>query len=428
MKLTSNELHSPNFEMSNFSKKRVDCRLCHSINLELVLKLTPTPPANELVTREETQKPQDTFPLDIFFCKNCFHVQLLEVVDPSRLFKNYVYVSGTSKDFVKHFETYANNMISRYGLNSKDFVFEIGSNDGTLLSFFKTQGLKILGIDPAERIGHEANQKGIPTLIDFFNSTLAAKVVKEHGLASLIVANNVYAHIDDIDSVTEGIKILLKDEGVFTFEVSYLKDVFEKTLFDTMYHEHLCYHSVISLQKYLDRHQMKLIMVEAINTHGGSIRVHACKKVAQHATHPSVGEFIQKEHEQGFDKAATFHKFNEKINKLGDELVTLLKKFKSEGKKIAAFGLPAKATTLMYHFKIGPEYIDYVVDDNPLKQNLFSPGFHIPIYPSSQIKIDRPDYLVILAWNFADYIIKNNQDFLKDGGHFIVPLPEVKVI
>jgi len=225
-------------------RTRESCRLCSSRALERVLSLTPTPPANAFVTAVERDRPQPVFPLDLHFCRDCGHVQLLTVVDPRVLFENYVYVSGTSPVFVRHFEAYADDVMRYFSLEHGALAVDIGSNDGTLLGFFQKAGLRILGIDPAKAIAEAATARGIPTIAGFFTPASAARIRAEHGPAAVITANNVFAHIDDLSGVTEGVRSLLSPDGVFVFEVSYLVDVIEKTLFDTIYHEHLCYHSV----------------------------------------------------------------------------------------------------------------------------------------------------------------------------------------
>jgi len=408
--------------------RRKNCRLCGSTSLELVLSLRPTPPANELRSASETGKEQEKFPLDIFFCNDCHHCQLLDVVSPERLFQNYVYVSGTSPVFVKHFQNYASDVLKKYNLSPGGFVVDVGSNDGTLLQFFKQAGYRVLGIDPAVDISETANENGIPTLTDFFSPALAERIVKDHGSANVIVANNVFAHIDDLKSIVDGIKILLDPEGIFVFEVSYLLDVVEKTLFDTIYHEHLCYHSVGPLKRFFEKNGMELIDTMRVSSHGGSLRAVAKLQNSSRIAAPSVEQLINLEKKLGLDKASTFKKFGDDIQKVGHELKSILASLKNEGKKVAGYGFPAKATTLMHHFEIGPELIDFVIDDNPLKQGLYTPGLNIPVVSSAVLKEQKVDYLLILAWNFAQPIMEKLKDFKQDGGHFIVPLPKVEVI
>jgi SAM-dependent methyltransferase len=391
-------------------------------------ELVATPPANAFVSQSSLQKTQQSFPLEMFFCENCAHVQLLDVVNPALLFENYVYVSGTSPVFVKHFEQYANTIHNDYSSENGALAVDIGSNDGTLLGFFLKNGYQVLGIDPAREIARQATESGIETWPEFFTGSLSEKIRSNRGPASVVTANNMFAHADDLGGILDGIYSLLSDNGIFVFEVSYLIDVYESTLFDTIYHEHLSYHSVKPLVRFMAAHGMRLIDVQRINTHGGSIRCVACRSEADHAIKPSVDQAIFNEAELGLHSLSTFKSYAEQIDQLGNELASLLRKLKSEGKKIAAYGAPAKATTLMYHFGLGPDFIDFIVDDSPLKQGLFSPGMHIPVLPSSAIEENKPDYLLILAWNFAQPIISNNAAYLEAGGKFIIPIPQVEIV
>ncbi len=408
--------------------RRTSCRLCGGGALERVLSLTPTPPANAFIAKSELSAAQPVFPLDVFFCSACGHVQLLDIVDPSILFENYVYVSGTSPVFVKHFEDYASDMIGRFTPAAGALVVDIGSNDGTLLGFFKRAGMTVLGVDPASAIAEDATRRGIETWAGFFSPDMAARIRAERGPAAIVTANNVFAHIDDLGVVLAGVRLLLAPEGVFAFEVSYLGDVVEKTLFDTIYHEHLSYHSVKPLVRFFAANGMELIEALRVPSHGGSLRGIAKLKGGPRKVGASVAEMLADETKAGLDRAETFVKFGRDIEAIKTELSQLLRGLKAEGKSIAAFGAPAKATTLMYHFGIGPEVVDFVVDDSPLKQGLFTPGLHIPVVPASEIAIRRPDYLIVLAWNFAPAIIAKNSVFRDNGGRFIVPLPRVEVI
>lgn len=408
--------------------RRKDCRLCGSLALKNVLSLTPTPPANSFVPKSKLFEAQETFPLDLFICSNCSHIQLLDVVDPKILFENYVYVSGTSPSFVKHFEKYAQSISATYAKGSTSLIVDIGSNDGTLLKFFKDYGFNVLGIDPAKEIAKEANQKGIPTIDDFFTQEIAYSVHEKHGPAQIICANNMFAHSDNLNAIANGIKILLADDGVFVFEVSYLVDVISKTLFDTIYHEHVSYHSVKPLVSFFQKHGMELIESVRIPTHGGSIRGVAQKKLGHRKVGLSVKQCLAEEERLQLDLSETFVNFGLKINSLKKVLIETLTLLKRKGKRIAGYGAPAKATTLMYHFDIDSELIDFIIDDSPIKQNLYSPGLHVPVLPASAIESTQPDYLIILAWNFAEPIISNLGAFHNRGGRFIIPLPEFKIL
>lgn len=413
--------------MPQHCHRRTNCRLCQGERLTLAFSLTPTPPANAFVGKEALNSRQESFPLNVYFCDDCFHVQLLDVVDPSVLFENYVYVSGTSPVFVAHFKEYAKDLINRFSPPRDSLAVDIGSNDGTLLGFFRDAGLRVLGVDPARDIARMANERGIETLPEFFSPELATKMRADYGPASLVTANNVFAHIDDLRGVVAGVRELLAPDGVFAFEVSYLVDVYEKTLFDTIYHEHLDYHTVKPLRDFFAANDLEMIEAARSPSHGGSLRGMAQLSGADRPVGASVGEMVQLEERLGLDRVETLIAFADRIDALGQKLGSLLAKLKAEGKSIAGFGAPAKATTLMYHFGIGPDIIDFIVDDSPLKQGLFSPGYHVPVLSSESIYNRKPDYLLILAWNFAEPIMANHKAFTAGGGRFIVPLPELEI-
>ena len=407
--------------------RRNTCRLCGGKDLTLVISLQPTPPANAFVSKDALDQAQECYPLDVFFCESCAHVQLLDVVEPKILFENYVYVSGTSPVFVEHFRAYANDVISRFTAPDNGLAVDIGSNDGTLLRFFRDAGWRVLGVDPAKDIAQQATLSGIETKTAFFTPELAATIKKEKGPAKVITANNVFAHADDLKGITQGIHALLDDDGIFVFEVSYLLDVVEKTLFDTIYHEHLAYHSVKPLVQFMATNDMELIDAQRVDSHGGSLRAVAQKKGGPRKASSALAKAVAQEEALGLNKAETFKKFAADIENLKNDLGQLLHRLKTEGKSIAAFGAPAKATTLMYHFGIGADIIDFIVDDSPLKQGLYSPGMHIEVVSSAAIKERNPDYLLMLAWNFAQPIMEKQTDFKTRGGKFIIPLPKLEV-
>jgi len=409
--------------------RRPDCRLCGSRSLNLVIQLAPTPPANALLRQEQLNDGGEVkYPLDLFFCNSCTHLQLLDVVDPEILFRNYVYVSGTSPVFVEHFRRYRDFLVERYAVKSSNLAFEIGSNDGTFLKFFAEKGMAVLGVDPATKIAEAATRSGIPTLPLFFHDGTAKEIERTHGKAAYILANNVFAHIDDLHSIAQGVERLLADDGVFAFEVSYVVDVLDKTLFDTIYHEHLDYHAVGPLIPFLERHGLELIDAVRVESHGGSLRGIAQKMDGPRKKSQTVGELLALEKQKQLDKPETYQAFARNVESLGRHLSERLRALKAQHKHIAAFGAPAKATTLMHQFNIGADSIDFIVDDSPWKQGLFSPGTHVSIVSSEEIYRRNPDYLVVLAWNFADSIIQKHKKFSEQGGHFIVPLPQLKEV
>ena len=415
--------------MSNY--KMIDqCRLCDCTFLIKRLTLTPTPPANEFLDRP---KEQEVFPLELLECGDCGHIQLSCVVDPSRLFSNYVYVSGTSPSFVKHFENYATNVIEKFVLQPNDFIVEIGSNDGTLLNFFQNAQMKVLGIDPAKQISERANQNGIETWNEFFDDSTVSRIKEK---AKIVVANNVMAHIEDLKGVVKNIKNILADDGVFIFEVSYLVDMCEKITFDLCYHEHLSYHHIGALKHFFTKMGMKLFDVKKIDTHGGSIRCFVSHQQSEYKVSDKIYEMmtyessigLKTEVELDFPASSIFHHMKSKIDHIQNELVSRLVELKSRGKTICIYGMPAKITTLMFKFQLGNDLIDFGIDDSFMKIGKYSPGKHIKVLSSKVLYSRKPDYCLIGAWNFADQIIEKHQEYLNQGGHFIVPLPEIREI
>ncbi|MCX5787946.1 MAG: class I SAM-dependent methyltransferase [Elusimicrobia bacterium] len=338
-----------------------------------------------------------------------------------------MYVSGTSPVFVNHFEEYAKDLIRRYQPGQGALAVDIGSNDGTLLRFFKEAGLRILGVDPAREISEAANKAGIETINGFFTPGLAARVKRERGAAAIVTANNVFAHADDLAGILDGVHDLLAPDGVFACECSYLADVVEKTLFDMIYHEHVAYHAVGPLKRFLERHGFELIEALRVESHGGSLRATSQKKGGPRRPGESVALRLKEEAALGIEKPETMKAFAAQIEARKRELSSLLEMLKAEGKTIAGFGAPAKATTLMHHFGLGKDVLDFIVDDSPWKQGLLSPGLHIPVVASEELYRRKPDYVVILAWNFAEPIMKKHAAYRAAGGHFVIPLPTVEV-
>lgn len=408
--------------------KRKDCRLCRSTDLVRVIDLTPTPPGNQFLKPEEAQQPEETFDLFVMHCQNCSHLQLGIVVDPEILFqRDYKYVSGTSPVFVRHFQEYAEWVCREYGIAAGGLVVDIGSNDGTCLRCFKELGFPVLGVDPAIEIAAEATASGIPTWAEFFDGGIAARIAAKHGKAAFITSHNACAHIDDLESVMRGVEALLDDDGVFIFEVGYAVDVYDNAYFDTIYHEHVDFHTVKPLVMFFERLGMAVVDVVRVPTQGGSIRVVVRKKTLPDLeVHDRVEACLALERARRFDDPETFREFARRIDRVGTELRHTLEAFLAEGKRIAAYGAPTKSTTLLTHFGIGDK-VEYIVDDNPKKQGLVSPLHHIPVVSRETLEESPPDYLLILAWNFAEPIMEMNRDFAGQGGRFILPMPDVKI-
>jgi SAM-dependent methyltransferase len=409
---------------------RTQCRMCNGSTLQKVMALTPTPPGNNFLSEAELALPEPRYPLELYFCSGCHHVQLGHVVDPRILYqKDYFYVSGTSSKFVAHLRDYAAEMIRRFELQPGALVADIGSNDGTCLRAFRDLGKsKVLGIDPATKIAKLATESGIDTIGDFFSHELAVRLREEHGPAAFITSHNACAHIDGLDDVIRGVRHWLADDGVFVLEVGYFLDVYENTWFDTIYHEHLDYHTVAPFKKLFERTGMEAIAVQRISPQGGSIRVMAQKAKGSLRPDGTVDELIALEKSRGLDRPETLVEFGRRIDSVGNDLRSLVKSLKAKGKSLAGFGAATKSTTLLSHFGLGREDLDFIADDNPMKQGLFSPSAHIPVVAPEEIYRRRPDYLLILAWNFAEPIMAMHSKYSGDGGKFIVPMPIPQVI
>jgi SAM-dependent methyltransferase len=323
---------------------------------------------------------------------------------------------------VAHFAEYAKTVADRFALSGDSLVVDVGSNDGVLLSHFKKHGTKILGIDPAENIAAEATRKGISTKTAFFKPEIAREIAEREGKASVITANNVFAHTDDILGFVEAIKELLSPDGVFIFEVQYLKDLIEKNLFDIVYHEHLLYYHLTPLVPFFKNKGLRIFDVERVPTHGGSIRVYVGWDAGPHQTSDRVALVLSGESQ--LNTLSTYAAFGKRIKAGGEKLRGLLLKLRAQGKRVVGYGAPAKATTLSYALGVDGTMLDYIVDDSPMKQGLYMPGTHIKIKAPEELYKDKPDYSLILAWNFSDSIVKNHRQFVENGGIFISPVPE----
>jgi len=392
-----------------------NCLLCQG-DIKLILSLGATPLANEFLS---VKKIQDIYPLNLMQCQKCQHIQLDTIVDREVIFKNYLYVSGTSTVNVKHFKDYAESIIKKFNLTSSDTICEIASNDGCFLKNFKEHNIKIIGIDPALNIAEQANKEEIFTIPEFFTEELANTINQKYGKCKVIVCNNMLAHNDNVCDIIKGVVKLLSPTGSFVFENSYLLDILNKTLLDLVYHEHIHHFHLTPLIKFFDQFNIEIYHVERLPNHGGSIRVFTAFK-NQYAIDNSVYQLLQLEK----DIDNKLQSFSNNIKNLKDNLNVLLNNFNKNNKKIAIYGMPAKATTLMYALNIDERLIDFAIDDNLLKQNTFSPGKHLPIYDNSAIEKFKPDVILILAWNFAESIMEK----IKFNGTWIIPLPTLKVI
>jgi len=364
------------------------------------------PIPNGFLTKKELKKPEVYYPLGVYFCENCNLVQLTHVVPPEIMFKNYLYIPSTSTTMIQHFKELANEAVKKFKLSPKDLVIDIGSNDGTLLNFFQEDEIKILGIDPASNLVKIARLKGVETIDDFFSVGLAKKILKEKGRAKLITATNVVAHINNLHNLCQGINLLLDREGVFIAEFPYLPDLLSKNEFDTIYHEHLSYFAIKPLTKLFEEHQMRIFDLKRIPVHGGSIRIYASHNQSCYKESETVREFLEQESLRKLHTKGPYDDFGRRVKVIKRDLLDLLRRLRAQGKTIVGHGAAAKGNVLLNYCGINTDLIDYIVDSIPFKQGRYTPGTHIPIFPEKRLEKEVPDYTLLLAWNFADEILK----------------------
>jgi SAM-dependent methyltransferase len=409
------------------SIRRSKCRLCDSDRLELVVPLAPTPVAEKYVSREDLDKSTMMFPLDLYMCRGCGHVQMVDVVDPAYLFDGYTYESGRTKRILDHFNEIAERTVSQYKVAAESLVIDMGSNDGSLLRQFKERGMRVLGIDPAREIARKATAAGITTVAEFMSRDLARRIKQEHGTAAVVCAFNVFAHTDDLAGMTDSVRELLDPAGVFVVEASYLLDIIERMLLGAIFHEHVSHHSIIPLVPFLQRHGLELLDVERNSIQGGSIVGSAGVAGGPHQSSPSVSELIALERDRNLQHPETLQQFAAKLTMMRQQVGDLVASIQTEGKTIWGYGAARSGTTLIAQMNLG-KIISHIVDDSPEKQHRFTPGDHIPVLPTEELYRHMPDYCFILAWIHARPIIQSNRAYLEKGGHFIVCVPQLQVI
>ncbi len=408
------------------NQAKTTCRICHSPEIEPVLSLGITPLADGLRRKEQLSQPEPTFPLNVAFCPRCSLVQLLETVPPEVLFcQDYPYYSSFSPALLQHSRGNALELIEARHLNARSLVMELASNDGYLLKNFVEQGIPVLGIDPAEGPARAAEKIGVPTLCTFFSESLAREMAAEGKSADVIIGNNVLAHVADLHGFVEGIGILLKEDGVAAIEMPYVKDLVDHCEFDTIYHEHLCYFSVTALDHLFRMHSLYLNNVKRLSIHGGSLRIYVEKK---ENVSPSVRDMLRTEAAEKVNQIDYYRDFAHRVEGIRKELRRLLQGFKQQGSRIAAYGAAAKGSTMINYCGIGKELVDFVVDRNTHKQGWYMPGQHIPVVATEALLEQTPDYVLLLAWNFADEILQQQKEYRERGGRFIIPVPNPRVV
>jgi len=408
------------------------CRSCGAGDLVTVLSLGRTPLANALLTAEQLTEPELTYPLDLAFCPNCALLQITETVPPEKLFRDYFYLSSFSDTMLAHAKKLVAQLLASRKLGPDSLVIEIASNDGYLLQYYKQASIPILGIEPAANIARVAEEeRGVPTVCEFFGETLAWRLKEQGRCADIIHANNVMAHVADLNGFVRGLKLLLKDNGVAIIEVPYVKEMLDRCEFDTIYHEHLCYFSLTALDHLFRRHGLQIGDVELLSIHGGSLRISAAKDAGQGAAgvrSSRVIGMLEGEAGWGAGELKFYQGFGEKVEQLRDRLLALLCDLKAQGKRIAVYGASAKGSTLLNYCGIGREMLDFVVDRSVVKQGYYTPGTRLPIYAPEKLLEARPDYALLLTWNFADEILAQQAEYRRRGGHFIIPIPELKIV
>lgn len=406
--------------------KRLTCRLCDAHSLDMIVPLGASPIGGDFVTKERFGDRQELYPLDLHQCRDCGHVQLLDVVNPKLLFENYSYFSGRT-GLVKHFAEYSESVIERNLLPEGSFIVDVGSNDGAFLRCFSEKGMRVLGVDPASNVAECANASGIETLPLMFDMAAANQIRSAYGPADIITANNVFAHTDDMQGMICSVRSLLGDSGLFYFEVSYLLDVIDKMLLGAIFHEHLCYHTVKPLALFLKHHGMELIDVERVPIQGGSLICTAQHLGGKRLPAPSVLELIELEESRGVYQEGFFDLFCEKLANVKSGMQSLLADISACGESIAAYGA-ARGGALITHLFDLDRHIEYIVDDDLHKCGLFSPSYHIPVLPKATLYERKPHYVIILAWVHSKSIIKKNHKYLELGGKFITFFPSIKVV
>jgi SAM-dependent methyltransferase len=410
---------------------RTTCRLCQSGSVEVVVPLAPIPVATPNIGFSAKRAGADGLaealaPLDLYLCRNCGHLQLLDIIDPDVQYTHFAYTTSISLGLTEHFGRMADAVITRAKLAPGSLVVEVGSNDGTLLRFFKERGMRVLGIDPARATALRATAEGIETLPTFFTARLADKIRAEHGAAAVIISNNTFANLDDLDDPTDGIRRLLADDGLFVFETQHGADVIRRMLIDTIYHEHLSYFLVGPLVPFFARHEMGLFAAEHLTTKGGSIRGYCQLVGGPYRADGSIARMTAEETVGGLTQPETYCQFVERLSVLRADLSRLLAAETEAGRQIAGYGASVGTVTLINQFNLG-HTLEMVFDDKPLAEFLLGPGYRIPVHPASALYEKRPDLVVILAWRYAEPIMAKHCRFIENGGRFVVPWPTFSI-
>jgi len=413
-------------ELMSDAHGRHVCLLCASPSVEQFLQLGAMALANKFVTREDLVKVDPRYPLQVGFCHNCGHVQLIDIVPPTAMFDDYLYVSSASETLKQHFADLADTVVGRFHLGAADLVVDIGCNDGTLLRAFRSSGVRTLGVDPAENLAAMDRASGIERLVAYFNAETAAELVKRYGGASVITITNTFPHIQDLQGFAAAVKTVLNPGGSLVIEAHYLVDLLEQGAFDTVYHEHVSYWALGPMKYLFDQHGLEVVNAERLPIHHGQLRA-TIRRKGESEPAPAVAQILAMEAAVGVDRFQTYQRFAQRVQQIRQDLLETLGRLRADKKRIAAYGAPAKGNTLIEFLQLSPETVEYIADRSPLKQGKYSPGAHIPVVPAERLLQDQPDYVVLLAWNFRDEIFEQQAEYRRRGGKFISPLPEVRV-
>ena len=403
------------------------CIVCDSDRIEPVLDLGRTALANKFLTQAELAQPEPAYPLRVGYCHGCSHVQLLEHVPPSAMFADYLYMSSASDTLRAHLGSLSDVVVRRGALGASDLVMDIGCNDGTLLKAFRQRGVKTLGVDPAENLAALAQGDAVERYVGFFSLERAREILARWGPASAITATNTFPHIPALRDFVAGIKTMLAPDGTFVIEAHYLLDLLEQVAFDTVYHEHVSYWALGPMIRLFREAGLEVVDVERLPIHHGQLRVFV-QHAGQAPVRPSVELLLAQERAAGLDRVETYHAFARRVQEVKGSLQRCVRELRGQGARIAAYGAPAKGNTLLSFLELGPDLIDYIVDKSPLKQGRYTPGTHIPVVAPQRLLDDQPDYVVLLAWNFADEILRQQAEYRRRGGKFILPVPDVRIL
>lgn len=412
------------------SESSTRCLVCGASGLKLFLDLGPTTLANKFIAEDELGLPEAVYPLRVAFCPGCTHVQLLERVPPHAMFDDYLYISSASETLRNHLDSLSATLIGRLGLSTGDLVVDIGCNDGTLLDAFRRNSdgrVRVLGVDPARNLAAAVAHLGIERVEKLFTAETAASIRKQWGGARLITATNTFPHIQELADFAAGLKNLLAPGGVFVGEAHYLVDILDQVAFDTVYHEHVSYWALGPIQRLMRDNGLEVVDVQRLPIHHGQLRFFV-QRAGESEVRESVAQLLQYEQERGLRDYETYERFAERVYGIRRELTQTLAGLRESGNRVVGYGAPAKGNTLLTYLNLGADKLDYIVDKSPFKQGRFTPGMHIPVVPTSRLTSDRPEYVLLLAWNFQDEVLQQQSEYREQGGKFITPVPEVRII